>query len=372
MKLIEKSILLNPYISTATYRDESGVTRSYVVNEKLLSEFLFEDIVSDLWNVILRCNKSKDIITTSDELLEKFIRDNKLEDEIDEFLDELSYADLISYGDVDDIFDDVLLSDAKMQLYNDKEELDQFALEKKTWLYKNKFLYSLTFKYNDKNFDIDLSKKIVDDAQKIGVNLIVIDMRNSEVTEDFIAFAEYVREKLLSLELLLDVQKIADSDPYLRKIIRLYPHRVKLPLYSTDASVHDSVTQTGNYDKTIKMIEMFSAENVPVNVCYEQKEENAGAFEKVLEYTNLTGVEISYDDKNIKTSLPVLNSVNDNYLDCTNTADDNFYGRQKLYVSDDYDLYMGLHFDTKVASLKEYTICDCWKNIIKKKEFNLC
>lgn len=366
MDLVEKNILLNPYISTTTYRDAQGATRSYVVNEKLQSEFLFEDIVSDLWNVILQCNKSKDIATTSNELFEKFIRDNNLEDEIDGFLDELSYADLISYGEVDDIFDDVLLSNAKMRLYNDKEELDAFSLEKKTWLYENKFLYSLTFKYNDKKFDIDLAKKIVDDAQKIGVNLIVIDMKDSEITDDFIALAEYVREKLLSLELLFDVQKIASSDFYLRKIISLYPHRVKLPLYSTESLVHDSITQTGNYDKTLKLIEKLSAENVPVNVCYEQKEENAGAFDSVLEYTNLIGVEISYDDKNIKTSLPVLNSVNDNYIDGENTVVDSCYGRQKLYVSDDYDLHMGLHFDTKIASLRECTICDCWERLTQK------
>lgn len=353
---------VNPYISSTAYIGKDGISRSYVVNEKLHTEFLFEGIVSDLWNIILSNNE------LPYETLNQFVIKNELEDEIDSFLDELNFADLITYGSPDDLFDDILLQNTKMTLLNDKEELQNFLIEKKKWLYDNNFLYQLIFEYDESNFNLDVAKRVVNDAQKIGVNVISLNVTSSKITDKFLEFTKYIREKLISLELTIDPDLLFSEKILFRKIANLYPHRIIIKLYSSEAQVHDSIVgKIGHYNKTIQMIEKFQSEEIPVTIKFEQTSENKNAFQGVLEYTNKVGVEILFNDDNINDGVNILNYVYDGYIDSFDKDDnsDSYYMRQKMYVTSEMELFIGFNFDKNVVSLLNKSIIDVWNSIVK-------
>ena len=75
------------------------------------------------------------------------------------------------------------------------------------------------------------------------------------------------------------------------------------------------------------------------------------------------GIEISLDKKN-SSDLPIFNLVNDDYLEANDNVDEMFYARQKLYVSEKFDLCLNSEFSQTIASLKECSIIEIWNNII--------
>ncbi len=383
MTFFEKNIFINPYISSRTYNIWKPDSRSYVVNERSQSEFLFEGITSDLWNVILGQSPQQNHIVSdesdflsfnnirscSSEFLRKFVEDNSLQDEIEDFLEELYFSDLIIYGDPEELYEDILMQNTKLTLLSDREEMQKFAMLKKKYLYENEFLYSACFKYSEKTFDLDLARKILKDLIKIGTNLIVIDVRGSKLDSNFFLFARIIRENYVSLEIIIDGDSLLQENILFEKISNLYPHRIKIPLFSIDSDKHDYIYgKVGNYKNTIYSIERLIGKNVPVNIIYQEKNGNERDMQDIVDYSCEMGVEFSCDDSLADKNSDIINLVNDDYISINDEHKNtwHFLARQKLFISPDFELFYDSDLKNKISSLKNTSIVDVWYNIIIK------
>ena len=365
-----KDILINSFISSATYNFGKEDSCSYVTNEKSSNEFLFQGLTSDLWYVILSSKGNTKTIWD-------FICKNQLEDEYEFFLEELYYSDLIIYGNTDDIYDNILNNNNDNNLYleTDKELLDEFLNEKKMYLYNNDFLYSLSIDIADDNQDALNDEdiiKIIDQAKNnLGVNLIELNVKTEKLNDKFFKIASYIREHYLGLNIKVFGHSLYNTNNSTNKIQKLSPRRLIVPIYSMDENINDKLTSVdGSLNKTINVINELKNKNISVNIYYEQLEENNDCLQNVLKYSYHIGTEFSCDLKTKDGNIKLLNLFNDDYLDITSTSKENkiIQSCQKLFISYNGNIYSDSKHLFFISNIKEKSISEIWNELIKEKQ----
>ena len=157
-----------------------------------------------MWNLILQ--------QPDWNIIDEFVKNNLLTDEIDDFFEELNNYEIISYNNT---YDDILgqnTTSSNAVFSTDLEEAKQFLRQKKEFLYKNHFLYSLTINIDETINNTDKIIKIISEVKAIGTNLITLNIINSSFGEDFFKIAKFIRKNYLPLEIKFSLEALNCKD----------------------------------------------------------------------------------------------------------------------------------------------------------------
>ncbi|MBQ8886238.1 MAG: radical SAM protein [Candidatus Gastranaerophilales bacterium] len=389
-------IRIPEYISSSSYFFEKENSRCYVINEKTHQEHLFEGISADLWKIILE--------TSNYDCINQYALERGVQSELKDFLLSLQKLGLIKINEKEFPY---FLGTDSLPVDNCEKNLQLFLSEKYKWLYQNNFLPKLAIElsykcnlncvhcYNDKNIpnesiDFEIAKNIIDDAIKIGVSEIQITSGECTINSNFIKIARYIREKKIPFSFVTNGQVLSDNDVLFDEIVKLYPHRVRVSLYSMNADIHDSITGVkGSHQKTVTAIKKLREKDIVVTINYFQMSLNNNSFDDVLRFQNEVGAEIAYDlyflnnKSNNNSSVMVTNSqVYDLYSDslCLFSAQLNHIknnldfdnqicqaGKYLLSISPTLDICPCISLKYVLGNLKNTTLFNVWNE--KMNEF---
>lgn len=306
-------IKVNDWISAHSYNFEKENSKSYIIDEKLRFDLTLDGVSSDIWHMILKTQDYESVCAYAKKI--------GLEDEIDSFLEELADSNVIVFERAN--FDERTLSDVQIENENtdvpthtpsavqsneyDSYDEDRCINERTEWFCSNNFLPNLSLQlnykcnlsckhcFNDKEHnDIELTfnevKSIIDQAYDLGISTVGITGGECTCNKDFLKIIRYIREKRLSFVFLTNGQKLYDDRDFFENAVSLYPHRVKLSLYSMDEKIHDGITGTqGSFKKTVEVIKKLRERNISVTVNFLQLTENFGSYNEVVKFATSVG-----------------------------------------------------------------------------------
>lgn len=360
VSFINKTFTLNPYISVAEYFNKSGQLSIFICNEKSGYSFLLEGETAEFWSVIFKSNCNIDEIA-------EFVSKNNIQD-VNSFLDDLYDADLIRYSEDEFFEDDLFFYDSKLLLNSTSNEVDEFEREKKTFLFENNFLYSLRIEVPSEIVNIEQYFSIIDDAQKIGVNVITLFLNDFLLNDNFFILANYIRKKFISLQIEASGEAYFDTENLLEKILPLYPHRLFIPLHSMDEKVHNNISQSNcSFEKTIKIIKKLSLNFLPVTVFYKNKSYNKQEFQNISKFVSeLQNVELSCSKEVLSFSNNLTQVFTDDYLSISshNTSEVSNKAKQKLFISKELNLYADYDYNIYLSDLNKLSLVDFWINLL--------
>lgn len=274
MKSIVDKITVPKWISCHTYLFGQEESRTYISNEKLHTYVQLDGITSDFWKLLY---DKADCDTLSN-----FAQKHGIEEQIDDFINVLVEQQLLSYTDCKSKIE---CKNAPMS--NDESDADleqKFVEDMKKWLFEHKFLYSLFFELtyrcnlkcihcynpkheNDVEIDFELCKRAIDEAYDIGCFHITFSGGESLLHSRFYELVKYARSKHISVEIFTNGQVLAKDEGLYEKIVKLYPHRIGVSLYSTDGITHDKVTAVkGSFEKTNMLLQKMTSDNLNVQI----------------------------------------------------------------------------------------------------------
>lgn len=307
-------IKINSFISSQVYNFEEENSKSYIIDEKNRSDIMLDGVSSDIWQIILKTQDYSSVVDYAKKL--------GVEEQVDDFLNELVESNVIEIQSVG--LKDSLSSPhscenstsietiSEVGQTNSRtcggfEDEDEYTEERTKWLYENNFLQYLALQlnykcnlackhcFNDKEHnDIELSfeqvKDIVDQAYDLGITTVGITGGECTTNRDFLKIIRYIREKRLSLIFLSNGQKLYDDKELFESVVSLYPHRVKLSLYSMDEKIHDAITGVkGSCKKTIEVIKRLRERNILVTINFLQLDTNYGSYDDVVAFGTSIG-----------------------------------------------------------------------------------
>ena len=273
MMQLKDKIVIPTWISCHTYLFGREESRTYIANEKSHTYIQLDGLASDLWKMIYD--------NVDDSLFEAWLKENNVEDQLSIFLGDLAEQELICWSESE------ITDKQGYRPLNDNDnsnEEKKFVEEMQTWLYKNKFLFSVFFEltyrcnlkcvhcYNPKNMnnvelDVDLCKKAIDDAYDSGCFRVTFSGGESTLHSHFLELIKYARSKHMSVEIFTNGQLIACNNELYDEIIKQYPYRICVSLYSTEKAMHDQVTAIdGSFENTHSLIHRLRKDNVNVQI----------------------------------------------------------------------------------------------------------
>ena len=268
-----KQLTLPKWLAFQTYKYGTDDSRTFISNERIHEYVLLEGLASDLWKVIADTedyNKVKEWAETKG-----------LVEELDSFLEELQAQDLILTNTTETSNTDTAIQPVGC---DNEEETAKLEVEMMNWCFRNGYLYSLFVEltygcnlkcvhcYNPKNIssvqlDFDKMKQIIDEARDLGVFKITFSGGESTLHKNFIEIIEYARNKRMSVEIFTNGQTLYDNSELVNRLVKSYPYRIGLSLYSHEKDTHEKVTSVKNsHQKTLDVIKKLRARNVNVQV----------------------------------------------------------------------------------------------------------
>ena len=152
------------------------------------------------------------------------------------------------------------------------------------WCFRNGYLFSLFVEltygcnlkcvhcYNPKHIssvqiDVNKMKEVIDQARELGVFHITFSGGECTLHKNFIEIVEYARSKRMSVEIFTNGQTLYDNPDLLERIIKAYPYRIGLSMYSLNADTHEKITSVkGSHNKTLSVIKKLRANNINVQI----------------------------------------------------------------------------------------------------------
>lgn len=265
-----KSVIVAPWISTHTYFFGETNSRTYISNEKLHTYLQLDGISSDLWCAIAQDDEKRFL---------NIIEKNNLQNDVKGFLDDLDNQGLLENYNINN----KAFTEKEGIVFGDNEDKN-FILERNEWLRKNHFLVSLFFEltyrcnlkcihcYNPKDqasveIPFEKIKTIIDEAYDLGCLSVTISGGESTTYSHFVELIHYIRSKKMSLEIFTNGQLLYDNKNMYGEVIKSYPHKVCLSLYSMNESMHEKVTDVvGSFVKTKTVIERLREDGVAVQI----------------------------------------------------------------------------------------------------------
>lgn len=402
---MSQKIKISDSIATQIYNFEKDNSRSYIIDEKYCNDLMLEGYSSDIWAMILK--------TQDYNMVYEYARKKGLAEELDDFLSELVEQNLIEYSNIknqkenfiDKKNDEVNLNGhSKAVSCGGFEDEDIYTEERTKWLYENNFLQYLAIQtnykcnlrcahcFNEKECDnVQLSyeniQKVVDQAYELGITTVGLTGGECTIHKDFYKIISYIRKKRLSLIFITNGQKLYDDKDLFEKVVSLYPHRIKLSLYSMEEEVHDNITGVkGSYKKTIDVIKRLRENNILVTINFLQLMSNYGSYPKVVEFGKSIGartdvalhfinnpknhnfnlrihgeaLENLYKDKDFPNSvynMKLMGFKKDNRTVCRASE-------IVLSVSPFYTVTPCNDFNYSLGSLYETSLIDIWNNVV--------
>ncbi|MDY6367575.1 MAG: radical SAM protein [Clostridia bacterium] len=272
MKYLNKDFKVPNWVSCHTYFFGKENSRTYISNEKKHTYVLLDGLASDMWK----------LIESDSENIEQWAKSKGVYEQVEGFLYDLSEQGLVLFNDGTN-----KAKEYEYESINEKDESNaetSFIEEMQNWLFDNGFMFSLFFEltyrcnlkcvhcYNPKNtpnveLDYELCKKAIDDAYDAGCFKVAFSGGESTLHTKFYEIVQYARKKRMSVEIFTNGQLIANNESLYNKILKLYPYRICVSLYSTDKEMHEKVTDVkGSFDKTFDLIKKLRNDNVNVQI----------------------------------------------------------------------------------------------------------
>lgn len=266
-------LTLPKWLAFQTYKYETKDSRTFISNERIHEYVLLEGLASDLWKVI---SDTEDYTK-----VKEWAETKGLVEELDSFIEELQAQDLILSGTTEN---SNIGTEIQPVGCDNEEETLKLEEDMKKWCYKNGFLYSLFVEltygcnlkcvhcYNPKNIssvqiDVTKMKEVIDQARELGVFHITFSGGESTLHKNFIEIVEYARSKRMSVEIFTNGQTLYDNPNLLERLVKTYPYRIGLSMYSLDGDTHEKITSVkGSHNKTLSVIKELRARNVNIQI----------------------------------------------------------------------------------------------------------
>ena len=267
------TLTLPKWLAYQTYKYGTEDSRTFISNERVHEYVLLEGLASDLWKVIAD--------TQDYSKVREWAETKGLSEELDGFIEELKAQDLI-------LNDNAELSNADTEIMpvgcDNEEETVKLEDEMRKWCYKNGYLYSLFVEltyacnlkcvhcYNPKHIssvqiNLNKMKEVIDQARELGVFKIIFSGGECTLDKDFVEIVEYARSKHLSVEIFTNGQTLYDNPELYDRIVKTYPYRIGLSMYSLDEDTHEKITSVkGSHNKTLSVIKKLRANNINVQI----------------------------------------------------------------------------------------------------------
>lgn len=271
---LKDKIVIPVWISCHTYLFGHAESKTYIANEKSHKYVQLDGLASDMWKLLYD--------NVDDEIFDEWAKENNVADQVYGFLDDLVEQELIQWSDSEQINEE----DGYMPFDSNENQGEEknFVDEMQMWLYENKFMFSLFFEltyrcnlkcvhcYNPKNMnnvelDFELCKKTIDDAYDLGCFRITFSGGEATLHTHFLELVKYARSKHMSVEVFTNGQTLACNSELYNEIIRQYPYRICVSLYSTSKQMHEQVTAIdGSFENTYSLINQLRKSNLNVQI----------------------------------------------------------------------------------------------------------
>lgn len=266
-------IIVPDWLAYRTYKFGTENSKTFISNEKRHEYVLLEGLSSDLWKIITD--------TFDYNKVQAWAKSKGLIDELDNFIDELKNQELLIEGNADGINSN---ADILPVVSLNEDETLLLESEMIEWCSQNNYLFSLFVEltyncnlkcihcYNPKNvnqiqIDFDTLKHAIDNAVQMGCFRITFSGGEATLHDKFIEIVEYARNKNLSVEIFTNGQILYSNQALFDKLLKLYPYRIGISLYSMNENVHEYVTSIkGSYKKTLGVIKKLRSKNVNVEI----------------------------------------------------------------------------------------------------------
>ena len=262
---------LPDWLAFQTYKYGTEDSRTFISNERIHEFVLLEGLASDLWKIISD--------TEDYDKVKEWAKTKGLEKELDGFIEELKAQDLL-------LNENIKNSDTDIQPVgcDNDEETVKLEEDMNKWCFKNGYLFSLFVEltygcnlkcvhcYNPKHIsniqaDFDKLKQLIDDARELGVFKIAFSGGESTLHKNFIEIVEYARKKRMSVEIFTNGQTLYDNPQLFDRLLKTYPYRVDLSMYSLNEDTHEKITSVkGSHKKTFNVIKKLRENNINVQI----------------------------------------------------------------------------------------------------------
>ncbi|MBQ6515565.1 radical SAM protein [bacterium] len=269
-----KQLILPKWLAFQTYKFGTEDSRTFISNERIHEFVLLEGLASDLWKIITDTQDYNQV--------KQWTETKGLAGDLDEFIEELKAQDLIILNDIVELSN----ADTDIQPVGCDNEEESVKLEEDMikWCVKNGYLFSLFIEltyncnlkcvhcYNPKSInsiqsDVDKIKEIIDQARELGVFKITFSGGECTLHKNFIDIVEYTRNKRMSVEIFTNGQTLYDNPELLNKLIKTYPYRIGLSMYSLNEDTHEKITSVkGSHNKTLSVIKELRKNNINIQI----------------------------------------------------------------------------------------------------------
>ncbi len=288
---------LNKWINTRTYNLHSGISISFIEDDKSGIVYLLKKEMSEIWNIIVSCDNSKDL---------------SLMPESENFVKELKSKNILKSDNTK-----IDIKNKYLTEFISKKDKNYEIFEniKTRMLIENNFLeilyLDLTYKCNlnckhccnpkDKNqFEINFknAKKIIDEAYELGVFSVLITGGECTLNKDFLKIAKYVKQKHLELHIKTNGQTLFDDENLFKKIVNLYPAYIDISIYSLNPQIHDYITGVnGSLRKSLQVVEKLKMYKMNVSIASIMLSYNKNETDLIEQYAKKLGIGFLCDHK---------------------------------------------------------------------------
>ena len=179
-----------------------------------------------------------------------------------------------------------------------------------------------------KKMDYSLFKKIIEQANDLGVINIGISGGEPLMHDRFCDFIDFLKNYDFSIRLLSNLTLLGDKEI---KCIKNSNSLVAVSLYATNPIIHDSITKLqGSCDRTMSSIQKLIDNNISVVINCPIMKENVNEVEHVLEWGSKNTIKVVTDP----TMMARCDGTTDN-LDHRATQKDIEYVIDKIIKNDD-------------------------------------
>ena len=269
------SLIIPECISCRSYEVGSNDSRTFISNERTHEFLLLDGVSSDLWHMILNNASTKE--------LGDFISENDLQDDIEDFINELTSADLLIK---DNLNTTASASNPLPVPTHDTPEFVKMEEEMKDWAYDKGYLWSVLWemtykcnqrcvhcfnpdadKRNDKDYTYnnelttDEAKKMIDRMIELGCFRLILSGGECLLRDDLFEIIEYARSKRLLVEIFSN--GLVLNDEIINRLASLWIHKVGISIYSADKNLHDRVTNVvGSFDKSVYALRQLNGKGI--------------------------------------------------------------------------------------------------------------
>ena len=294
---IFKSLEINSWICTKTHYLNKNFSVSLIYDIKHQKHYFLKGISSNLWDLIV---KYKNIAK-----LCKIVKNSHEENELESLLYELKEKNIINTNksflksNYNYLANSISIESPNFQFFYNKwvEFVCSHGLINMLSLELN---YRCNLKcrhcYNHKNIDkyyisYKNAKKVIDEACKLGISIVSITGGECTINPDFLKIAKYVRSKYLELHINTNGQILYDNKKFFNELLKIYPSKIKVSLYSMDKNAHDSITNVnGSWEKTVNIVKELKEKGVDVHIITPVLQYNKDSYKGVKEFANSINV----------------------------------------------------------------------------------